>query len=117
MKRILVVEDEMDSLELLALLLEDEGYEVITAENGRVGLEKATQTRLDLIVTDVMMPFMSGVEMLTEIQKRADLRSIPVIIMSAAAAKEIAIPFECAFMRKPLQIDALVSLVRKVTSP
>ncbi len=64
-----------------------------------------------------MMPFMSGVEMLTEIQKRADLRSIPVIIMSAAAGKEIAIPFKGEFMRKPLQIDALVSLVRKVTSP
>ncbi len=117
MKRILVVEDEIDMLEMLAILLEAEGYEVITAENGRVGLEKATQTRLDLIITDVMMPFMSGDQMLAEIQKSAELRSIPVIIMSASAGTEMAIAFKCAFIRKPANIDALVSLIRKLIGP
>jgi CheY-like chemotaxis protein len=112
MARILLVEDELDSLEMMQVLLELEGYEVVAATNGKEALEKLARLRPDLIVTDVMMPFMSGEQLLTEIGKRSDLASIPVIVMSAGDGGEVAARFHAPYVKKPINVRRFLQLVR-----
>jgi len=114
MKRILVVEDELDALDMLAVLLEDEGYEVIPAHNGREGLDALKRSRVDLIVTDVMMPFMSGEQMLAEVKKDPNLRDIPIIVMSAGDGVRAARRFHCAYFQKPMVVDDFLRVVKKL---
>ena len=64
MKRILIIEDEAPLREAFALLLRSEGYEVEVAENGKVGLEKLETFKPDLILLDLLMPVMNGMEFL-----------------------------------------------------
>src|SRR6266446_5642613 len=69
-KRILVIEDEKPLREAFALLLKSEGYEVAVAENGKVGLEKISTFTPDVILLDLLMPVMNGVEFLKTVNKR-----------------------------------------------
>ncbi len=69
-KRILIVDDEPDILEVLKFNLEKEGYEVLTASNGEEGVELAGQIRPDLIILDIMMPKMDGVEVCRMLRKQ-----------------------------------------------
>ena len=64
---ILVIDDEKNIREGLSMALEDEGYEVITAEDGKKGLEKALYESVDLIITDLRMPLVSGEEILKKV--------------------------------------------------
>ncbi len=80
---ILVVEDDVSTRELLSRTLEKEGWPVSTAENGRVALDKVAASRPALILLDLMMPEMDGFEFITELRKREDWRSIPVVVITA----------------------------------
>jgi diguanylate cyclase (GGDEF)-like protein/PAS domain S-box-containing protein len=80
---ILAINDHFDQLELLRLLLVQAGYRVITAADGQEGLETAQRERPDLIVSDVSMPRMNGIEMCRQIRADAELSSIPVLLVSA----------------------------------
>jgi PAS domain S-box-containing protein len=80
---ILAINDHFDQLELLRLLLVQAGYRVITAADGQEGLETAQRERPDLIVSDVSMPRMNGIEMCRRIRADAELSSIPVLLVSA----------------------------------
>lgn len=113
MKRILIVEDEVDSREMLDILLQDEGYEVLTAANGREALHVLESATPDVIVTDIMMPFMGGEELLSELRKDAKSKTIPVIVMSAGDRGEVARRFAAAFVPKPFDIDVFLGVLRK----
>ena len=80
MKKILVVDDESGVREAISLLLEEKGYEVQTANNGREGVEVFGRFQPDLVLTDVAMPDMEGIEFL-KIMRR-EKRNLPVIVMS-----------------------------------
>ncbi|EJR55917.1 hypothetical protein IIM_01009 [Bacillus cereus VD107] len=80
-KRILVVEDEIQIARVLQLELEYEGYEVLVKHDGRSGLEVALHETLDLILLDVMLPELSGIEVLRRLRK-ADIH-VPVILLTA----------------------------------
>jgi signal transduction histidine kinase/CheY-like chemotaxis protein len=80
---LLVVEDDASMREMLRRRLEKEGWTVIEAENGRVALKRMTERQPDLILLDLMMPEMDGFQFLDEVRKRADWRSIPVIVVTA----------------------------------
>ncbi len=82
-RKILVVEDDLDILRLVTFSLEKSGYEVLTAVNGKEGLEKATNDRPDIILLDLMMPFMGGAEMLERLKEIPDMKDVPVIILTA----------------------------------
>jgi CheY-like chemotaxis protein len=112
MSRILVAEDDIDIRDALAALFGDEGYEVVAAENGLEALEKLRLKRVDLVVTDVNMPFMDGEQMLSEAHKDASLRQIPVIVMSAGAREDVAHRFHCAYLRKPVEFYELLHLAQ-----
>jgi CheY-like chemotaxis protein len=86
--KILVIEDDQLLRENLCELLSAEGYEVDWAENGKVGFKKAKKILPDLIICDIMMPEMSGFELLEELQKDSDTETIPFIFLTAKVEME-----------------------------
>ncbi|MFN0118694.1 MAG: response regulator [Elusimicrobiota bacterium] len=83
MAKILVVDDEKDVVELLKFLLEKDGYQVITAYNGREGLDLARAELPNLILLDVMMPEMDGYTVQTQLLASPKTKDIPIIILTA----------------------------------
>ncbi|WP_027214859.1 response regulator [Burkholderia sp. WSM2232] len=115
MKTILVADDEFDILTVWRLLLERHGYSVLTASNGAVALEQIRRTRPDIIVSDCMMPVMSGLQLCAALYADPDLRSIPVILCSAAADIPVQPNPFIAYARKPIAFDALLALLQKMS--
>ncbi|MFC5412078.1 response regulator [Larkinella bovis] len=83
MKTILLIEDNPDIRENTAEILELASYHVLTAENGKIGVEKALQTRPDLVICDIMMPILDGFGVLHIFNKNPDLAGIPFIFLTA----------------------------------
>jgi len=83
-KRILIIDDEVDVRELLALLLERDGYRVARAEDGTEGLAMVQSLRPDLVITDHLMPGLSGAEIVRTMRAEPALASIPVIMVTGA---------------------------------
>jgi len=81
-KKILIIEDEEIVLGLLQKKLSQEGYEVSVARDGEEGLKKMTEIKPDLVLLDIIMPKMSGFEVMEEMQKDSGLKKIPVIVVS-----------------------------------
>ncbi len=82
-KKILLIDDEQDILELMSYNLEKEGYQVYTASNGNEGIEKAKEIIPDLILLDVMMPEKDGVETCQELRKLRELERTLIVFLSA----------------------------------
>lgn len=82
-EKILVVDDEMDTRETMAMFLLRLGYEVQTAQNGQQGLQMLKKQPCDLLVLDVMMPIMNGFQMLEEVRRDPALKTIPVVMVTA----------------------------------
>lgn len=82
-EKILIVDDDHDTLRLVGLLLQRKGYEIVAAERGSQGLEKAYQETPDLILLDVMMPDMDGFEVLRQVRGNPKTSNIPVIMFTA----------------------------------
>ncbi|MDX1672585.1 MAG: response regulator transcription factor [Balneolaceae bacterium] len=82
-KTVLVVDDEQDLLDLIEYNLKKEGFEVLKAEDGAEGLEMAHEYAPDLILLDIMMPQMSGLEVLEILREDEELHRIPVIFLTA----------------------------------
>lgn len=110
MAKILVVEDEQTIVELLQILLEDEGYRVIKAGNGRAALACLKEERVDLVLSDIMMPYMDGWQLCRELSTDPAFRNLPVILMSAAAS--FVPPDEtcrfAALIEKPFEVEKLL---------
>ncbi len=85
---VLVVEDDPITRELLRRLLEAEGLEVVTAENGRIGLERVDERRPALVILDLMMPEVDGFEFLQTLRGRESGRQIPVVVLTAKEVSE-----------------------------
>lgn len=85
-KRVLVVDDDRVIQQLLEVNLELEGYEVVaTAADGKEALEKIAELKPDLVILDIMMPKMDGLEVCRRLRADPDLADIPVILLSARA--------------------------------
>lgn len=84
-KTILVVDDNEDIRGLLSLVLQNEGYEVHTAEDGAQALEKTYEIKPDLVLLDVMMPGLSGLEVLSTIREHKDkkVNQVPIMMITA----------------------------------
>jgi len=80
--KILVVDDEPDVLALIKIILEGAGFEVVTANDGVEGLWKARDGNPDLVLTDMVMPGLTGVDLLKKLKSKEETRRIPVIIFS-----------------------------------
>ncbi|HSV73399.1 MAG TPA: response regulator [Chthonomonadales bacterium] len=84
-KKILAVDDERHIVRLVQVNLERQGYTVVTAFDGKEALEKVGSEQPDLIVLDVMMPYMDGFEVLQALKRNPSTRDIPVIMLTAKA--------------------------------
>ena len=82
-KIILVAEDEAMLAEVTKMRLESLGYAVITAENGKEGAFKAMSEKPDLMLVDIMMPEVSGIDMIKIVRANSDLKNVPIIVVSA----------------------------------
>lgn len=87
-KKLLVVEDELILREQISEILDFEGFEVASAENGKLGFDLAQTFRPDLILSDVMMPVMDGIEFLRLIRENEATKLVPFIFMTALAERE-----------------------------
>jgi len=106
---ILVVDDEPGILYALALAFSSEGYLVRTAANGREALRLHAESPADVIISDVMMPILSGHELIRELRGRNDT---PVILMSAAAFNSDRRRGELV-IAKPFNLDTLFELIEQ----
>ncbi len=120
MSTILVVEDQEEIAALLRFKLKNSGYEVVLAENGKLGLETARSNPPDLIILDVMMPVMNGLETLKELKGDPILKSVPVIMMTAQSTEpEIVRGLELGaddYITKPFRPQEFVARVKAVLS-
>jgi len=85
MKRVLVVDDEPDIVEIVACLLEGEGYETLVARDGIEAVEVAEAERPDLVLLDVMMPEMNGYQVCRLLRAKPEFRDTPVVMLTAKA--------------------------------
>lgn len=95
---------------LLRVTLETAGYEVIETHHGAAALERATDTPPDLVVTDLMMPVMSGRELIDRLRSNPQLASIPILILSANGSLRVG--DADAALGKPFDPDELIENVR-----
>lgn len=86
-KRVLVVDDETDIVELVRVVLSTKGYEVIPTYNGEDGLKAALAEKPDLIITDLKMPGMSGMEFIKRVRSNAEVAGIPVLVISSLGSQ------------------------------
>lgn len=87
-ERILVVDDNPDSIAIMKSILESRGYQVVVAESGAQALEAIKNNQIDLVLLDVMMPEMSGLEVLQQIKDNAMTGRLPVILVTAKTQDE-----------------------------
>lgn len=87
-RTILVIDDEPGIIEIVEANLEGDGFKVVSASNGKEGLEKLKSEKPELVVLDVMMPEMDGWEVLRRIEQDDEVAGIPVIMLTAKAADE-----------------------------
>ncbi len=117
-KKILVVDDEQDLLMMVETRLSANGYEVVTAENGLQGLEKVSQAKPDLIISDVLMPEMDGFAFYKELKNKEETKSIPVLILTARGKMRdtfMTIGVD-DFLAKPFQPEELLGKVSALLS-
>jgi two-component system, OmpR family, response regulator len=112
--RILVIEDEARIQAFLARGLEAEGYTVVAAGDGREGLDLATRARWDLVVLDLLLPGMNGLQVLRELQREKP--DLPVVILSARGDVQTKLRgFELGatdYVAKPFSLDELLARIR-----
>lgn len=106
---VLVVEDEADIRETLRDILEMEGYRVCCAENGQEALHVLSKVRPMLILLDLMMPVMSGYELLKRLRESSELATIPVTVVSAIGDRS-AVP-DALVLKKPVDLEVLLDMV------
>lgn len=82
-KKVLVADDEIHIVHVVAMKLRNNGFDVVTAENGVESLKLACSEKPDVIVTDFQMPAMTGLEMIEQLRKHSDMDDVPVIMLTA----------------------------------
>lgn len=118
--KILVCDDERTIVRLIQVNLEKNGYEVVTAYDGKEGLEKVRSERPNLLVLDVMMPYMDGFEVLKTLRKDPEFESLPVIMLTAKAQdKDVFEGYHYGadmYLTKPFNPIELVQFVKRLGS-
>lgn len=105
---ILIVDDEEPIRELMAMVLESDGHRVLLAMHGKQALALVEQQRMDLVISDVMMPVLDGIELCHRLKAMSDT---PIILMSAAGRQIVDGTPADAFMAKPFDLYAMEELI------
>lgn len=111
MARVLVVDDEEPILSIVAEVVEEMGHQVLRAENGREALALVQSTPPDLILSDVMMPFLNGLELCKLVKTDTTTAHIVVVLMSAVSADRGQSVGADGFIHKPFSLDEIEQAV------
>lgn len=114
--KVLVVEDEKDSRDFLATFLKLEGFTVATANDGLQGIEKIESECPDIIISDICMPRLDGIEMVRTLRSSPKYRALPVILLTALDSENLLNGVKAGAneaMRKPVNTDALVKNMKE----
>ena len=118
MKRVLVVEDNENNMKLLCLILEKHGYEPIQAFTGEEGVEKAAEEIPDIILMDIQLPDISGIEAVKRIRMMDDMQDIPIIAITSYAMsgdKEKILNEGCdGYFEKPIDPMTIIEDIENV---
>jgi len=119
--KILVIEDNEQNLYLTRFILERSGYEVITAPDGRSGIEAAASLRPDLILLDIQLPVMDGYAVARILRQDPDLTGIPIVAVTSYAMpgdREKTIEAGCnGYIEKPIDPDTFVTQIEQYLPP
>lgn len=119
-KRILLVDDEEDIVNLVRMILEDAGYHVTTSTDGREALSRLEKERFDLLLLDIMMPFLSGWEVLQQLRNRSATQDMPVALLTARASPQDDMhphPTDyCDYITKPFEPEDFLRRIRHILS-
>jgi two-component system chemotaxis response regulator CheY len=116
-KKILVVEDTLDTRQMLHHYLKAEGYDVVTASDGREGLYMANSEKPDLIITDINMPEIDGIELIKKLRTQPEFKDLPIIALTAYGIDERDDTIRAGASRaadKPTDLDGLVSDIEEM---
>jgi signal transduction histidine kinase len=120
MAKILVVDDTPDMATLMTMVLKNQGYEVLVAGNGRSAIQVAATQHPDVILLDIMMPIMNGIEVLHHLKSDTELRMIPVILVSAKSDdKDIIVGLDAGahdYVTKPFKKEILTARVHSAVN-
>ncbi len=118
MKTALVIEDNADNMELMTLILEQNGYQVIKAETGQQGFDVALEARPDFILLDIQLPDMDGLEVLRKIRSSEIDGDIPVIAVTSYAMvgdREKMMAAGCnGYIEKPIDPEKIIGQIREI---
>jgi two-component system chemotaxis response regulator CheY len=121
LRTVLIVDDAATIRRHARAMLEDHGFKVVEAGNGREGLEALGKHQVDVIIVDVNMPVMSGLEMVAEVRKIAQYRRIPIFVLSTESDGETVLQGKkagaTAWMVKPFRGEVLIPAIRRVLKP
>jgi DNA-binding response OmpR family regulator len=113
-KTILIIDDDLVLQTVLEIALRDEGYQVILASDGEEGIEKVRTLKPDLVISDIMMPQLDGVETFQRIKEQLQDEGIPIFIMTALNRKPWFADLEAegaVIIQKPFDMNQLLSLI------
>ncbi|MBC8054273.1 MAG: response regulator [Sphingobacteriaceae bacterium] len=117
MAKVLVIEDEELMIKALEFRLKKDGYDVQLARDGAQGIEILDNNTFDLVITDIMMPFVSGLEVVSYIKSHPIMKDTPVIVLSSIGLERVVMEaFELGvddFITKPFNLGELVIRVKK----
>jgi len=117
-KKILVIDDEDDMRKLLKMRLEQENFNVVSADDGDVGVKAAEQELPNLILLDIMMPKMDGYSCLKEIRRLPKTRGIPILMLSGKEEEKVRDLFAfqkiSGYIEKPFELDDLVVKIKEI---
>ena len=120
-KKVLIVDDSHMIRRIVGMILKEDHYEVLIAENGLMGYEMAKTNQPDLVIMDVEMPVMNGIEATTHIKADAATSHIPVLIFtSLGSEKDIRMAKEAGgsgFLNKPISKEELRSTISAILGP
>ncbi|GAC1356093.1 MAG: response regulator [Herpetosiphon sp.] len=114
-KTIVVIDDDLHLQMVLEIAFRDAGYSVVSAMNGQEGLDRLETLVPDLVISDVMMPQVDGVQFFNAIKERLQGQGVPMIFMTALARKPWFGELEsegAVFLQKPFNMDELLDLIR-----
>ena len=112
-QQVLVVDDEKDIVEFLTQLLEDNGYEVKSANDGSEAMNLVQESKPDLILLDLQMPEETGTGLYRKLQHKKEFKDIPVIVISGLAGSYLAVSKSVPVLDKPPKEESVLEEVRK----
>lgn len=117
-KTILSVDDSASVRQMVKLTLTGAGYQIIQANDGSEGLSKAKESQVDMVMTDLNMPVMNGLDLIRELRKLPSYKGVPILFLTTESDAQIKAEAKAAgatgWITKPFQQDQLIAVVKKV---